>query len=94
VLYRRHDDVPDANVVRSLWDEICKATHVLVDLTSMNANVTLELGLAHALGKACCIVGQRGFNAALFESLKRMRFVEYELGNRELEDAVQAFVNQ
>lgn len=57
--YRRHDLVRSDHIIRSLYAEIARATHVLVDITGFNDNVMIELGLAHALGKATRIVAQR-----------------------------------
>ena len=41
----------DPDIVRSIWDEICTATYVVCDLTALNPNVTLELGIVHTLGR-------------------------------------------
>ena len=56
--YRRHDQVASEHIIRSLWDEIAAASHVLVDITGLNDNVLIELGMAHALGKTTRIVAQ------------------------------------
>ena len=58
----------------------------------MNANVSLELGISHAIGKRCLVVGQTGFAKDLFESLQRMRYTEYSLDNQTLEDALREFL--
>jgi hypothetical protein len=47
VKYILGDQVLVPDVLRSIWDEICRATHIVVDLTGLNANVALELGIAH-----------------------------------------------
>jgi hypothetical protein len=51
VTYMRGDETGDPRVILSIWNEICLASFVVVDLTGMNDNVCLELGLAQALGK-------------------------------------------
>jgi hypothetical protein len=69
IQYRRHDDVDDPRIIHSLWRELCVATDVLVDVTpvatgdgrgAINANVLVELGIAHALGRRVHLVGQPG----------------------------------
>lgn len=76
-VYRRHDDVADPQILRSLWDELTRATHCLVDLTGLNPNVTLELGVADALGTPTLLVGQPGTVATLFPMIRRTRVTEY-----------------
>ena len=76
--YARGDEVRDPHIVRSIWDEICCASHVLVDLTDFNANVALELGLAHGLGRHCCVVAQTGTVERMFPALRKLRVLPYE----------------
>ncbi len=56
--YRRHDFTGAPHIIRSLWAEIARATHLLVDLTDLNDNVLIELGLGHVLGKHILLVAQ------------------------------------
>ena len=49
--YRRGDQRRGVHVVRSIWDDICPASAVVVDLTRSNNNVCLDLGLAQAIGR-------------------------------------------
>jgi len=58
VTYVRGDETGDPRVILSIWNEICLASFVVVDLTGMNDNVCLELGLAQALGKRSLLVHQ------------------------------------
>ncbi len=87
-VYRRHDDVDDPRIVRSLWDELCRATHILVDLTELNPNVALELGIAHTLGTPTQVVGRTGVVDSLFPMVRKLRVVEYTDGGNELEEAL------
>jgi hypothetical protein len=77
ISYVRGDQVSEPNVIRSIWEEICKASHVLVDLTGFNANVALELGMAHTLGKNVLMVGQGDTVDHLFPSVQKMRLETY-----------------
>ena len=51
-----------SDLTNTVWTEIIKAGLILADLSSVNANVFYELGLAHALGKDAFILKQRGIN--------------------------------
>jgi hypothetical protein len=90
--YIRGDQPIDAHILHSIWDEISRATHVLVDLTGFNPNVTLELGIAHALGRKTLILGQAGTEKNLFPSIAKLRVVPYSLGDRSAATAVERFV--
>lgn len=92
--YVRGDEVPDPNVIRSIWDEIARSTHVLVDLTGFSANVALELGIAHVLGKNVLMLAQDTAIDNLFPSIKRLRVVPYSMTRiaHTLEPAIRPFV--
>lgn len=76
--YVRGDEVDEPNVIRSIWEEIARATHVLVDLTGFNANVALELGIVHTLGKRILMVGQGDPASHVFKSISRFRVQSYD----------------
>jgi nucleoside 2-deoxyribosyltransferase len=78
VQYVRGDRVRDPNVIRSIWEEINQASHVLVDLTGFNANVALELGIAHTLGHPTLMVGQGTTVKRLFPMIAKLRFDSYQ----------------
>ena len=97
VRYVRGDAVEDERIVRSIWDSICSATHVLVDITGLNDNVLLELGLAHTLGRRTLIVGQEEESIVqLFPSIAKRRVQAYSMidGAQALVAAVQRFVQR
>lgn len=56
----RGDEAPGQHIVHSIWDEICRAHMVSVDLSDFNPNVCLELGMAHTLGKPTLLYGADG----------------------------------
>jgi hypothetical protein len=93
--YVRGDAVRDARIIRSIWDEIGRASHLLVDLTGFNANVALELGIAHALGRETLIVGQDDTVDRLFPSLAKVRVQRYSLasGGTELQELIRGFLS-
>jgi hypothetical protein len=79
VKYIRGDQVLEPDIIRSIWDSLCQATHVLVDLTGLNANVALELGIAHALGRNVLLVTQDGSVKDHFPALAKRRLHRYSL---------------
>jgi len=68
--------------MHSIWEEICLANIILVDLTDFNANVTLELGIAYALGKNVLLVGQSGTEKQLFPHVEKLRVKIYNNFNQ------------
>jgi len=93
VRYVRGDRVEEPNVIRSIWDEINRASHVLVDLTGFNANVALELGIAHTVGRPCRMVGQGDTVERLFPMIAKDRFHPYHAAvASQLDALVEEFV--
>lgn len=94
VRYVRGDEVPDPRVIRSIWDEICRASHVLVDLSEFNANVAVELGLVHGLGRHTLVVGQGDTVRQLFPAISKIRLDQYSLAKAcvDLQRAVDRFI--
>jgi hypothetical protein len=56
----RGDEAEGQQIMHSIWDEICRARLVSVDLTELNPNVCLELGIAHTLGRPTVLMAERG----------------------------------
>ena len=61
----RGDVAEGQQIIESIWQEICRATHITVDLTGLNLNVCLELGIAHALGRRTWLVAREGTEQTL-----------------------------
>lgn len=80
--YIRGDGVLAPDILRSIWDEICRATHIVVDLTGLNANVTLELGIAHTLGRNVLLTSQDPQVERYFRAIAKQRIHPYTLGAR------------
>ncbi|VVB87596.1 Nucleoside 2-deoxyribosyltransferase [uncultured archaeon] len=98
VEYIRGDKVLDPNIIRSIWDNLCQASHVVVDLTGLNANVMLELGIAHALGRNVLLVTQDSDIKSYFSSITKLRMHTYSItsdsGLKPLNDALNKFFSQ
>lgn len=79
VEYVRGDQVLDADIIRSIWDHLCQASHVVVDLTGLNPNVALELGIAHTLGRNVLLVTQEDGGKGFLPSIRKLRAHRYSL---------------
>jgi len=62
-------------IVEDIWDSICRARIVIVDVTGRNPNVFYELGICHTLGKESIIITQNR-NDVPFD-IRHRRFIEY-----------------
>lgn len=75
--YMRGDGSQEQRIIRAVWSELGRATMVVADMTELNPNVSLELGIAHALGKPTLLLYNRDVDAdgprerKLFESIAK-----------------------
>lgn len=83
--YVRGDMVIEPQILRSIWDEICRASHVLVDITGFNANVAFELGISHTLGRNTMLVAQDSTVETLFPMIAKLRVAPYKANELEAE---------
>lgn len=93
--YVRGDEAGGTRIIHSIWDELCAATHVVTDLTDLNRNVLLELGIAHALGRPTLLVSQvaKGDVAKhVIPALAKLRVVTYRIDDASLPKAVTTFL--
>ena len=75
--YRRGDEAEEGRIVHAIWDDLCRAHVVLVDLTGANLNVMIELGIAHALGRPVQAV-QRGDTVDVRpRNIEKLRVLRY-----------------
>ena len=98
IQYIRGDQVLDPDIIRSIWNNLCQATHVVVDLTGLNANVALELGIVHTLGPEdkVLILTQDSATKTHFPAIAKTRMHHYSLsstpGLNSLRDALDRFL--
>lgn len=96
VSYVRGDQALDPDIIRSIWDEICGASHIVCDLTGLNANVLVELGMAHALGRNVLLISQDQQPERYFRTLAKHRVFVYTLDTEDdigaLREHVAAFL--
>lgn len=57
-VYRRGKESDEGRIIHAIWDDICRAHLVLVDMTGANLNVMIELGMAHAVGRPVLAVAR------------------------------------
>ena len=67
-------------IIASIWEEIGRATYIIGDLTGLNPNVCLELGIADALGRRMFLIGAPGTEKSLFPNLAKQRCHPYSPG--------------
>jgi hypothetical protein len=77
-VYRRGDESDEGRIIHAIWDDICAANLVLVDLTGLNLNVLIELGMAHALGRTVLTVRQSGVREPLPRNIEKLRVLDYD----------------
>jgi hypothetical protein len=75
--YRRGDEADEGRIIQAIWDDLCGAHVVLVDLTGLNLNVFMELGMAHALGRTVITVRQAGLKEPLPRNVEKLRVLDY-----------------
>ena len=78
ITYVRGDRVLEPNIVMSIWQELCIATHVVVDITTLNANVFLELGMAHTIGRNVFVIGRDPASISAIPTLAKTRVHGYD----------------
>jgi hypothetical protein len=76
--YKRGDEADEGRIIQSIWQDVCAAHIVLVDLTGLNVNVLIELGLAHALGRTVLSVRQAGLAEPLPRNIEKLRVLDYD----------------
>lgn len=84
VKYVRGDTNLTPNVIRSVWDGIGNASHIVVDMTRFNPNVTFELGIAQTLGRKVLMIRRDALSYRYFPNIFRIRMNDYSnsVGNK------------
>ena len=94
--YVRGDQVMAPDILRAIWEDIGRSSHIVVDLTGLNANVALELGIAHVLGRNVVLVSQDERPELHFRAIAKYRChryaVDMEAGTTDLGAVVARFL--
>lgn len=75
--YGRGDEAADHRILHAIWQDICRAQVVLVDMTDGNLNVLTELGMAHALGRPTLMMQHAECSAPAPRHLEKLRTLRY-----------------
>jgi hypothetical protein len=67
----------DADILGAIWRDLASASFVVADLTNLNPNAVLELGIAHALGRPTLVLSQTPNLPAHLPALAKMRTHSY-----------------
>jgi len=82
----RGDEAAGQEIIESIWHELCRASHITVDLSDLNLNVCLELGLADTLGRQTLLIGEQGTEKQLearLPGIAKRRCHAYVAGSRQ-----------
>ncbi len=75
---RADDFFEPGAILTDIWKGILAAELIIADITTYNANVFYELGIAHTLGKDVVMIRQKDGEKVPFD-IVHMRYVEYGL---------------
>jgi nucleoside 2-deoxyribosyltransferase len=77
LIYRRGDEAEEGRIIQAVWDDLCRASVVLVELHGGNLNVMIELGIAHALGRPVLAVQRNGAQDLRPRHIEKLRVHSY-----------------
>jgi hypothetical protein len=77
-VYRRGDEAEEGRIIRAIWDDLCRASIVLIDLTGANLNVMIELGIAHAIGRPVLAVQRSDTVDVRPRHIEKLRVLPYQ----------------
>ena len=84
--YRIGYDHLDPDILRAIWNDLCRASFVVADLTHLNPNAVMELGMAQALGRPTLIVTQTPDVPAYLPALQKVRIHTYRTDGKGRDD--------
>jgi hypothetical protein len=90
--YSRGDQAKKTHIVRAIWDEICRSSCVIADLTGLNENVCLELGLAQAVGRPALLLSHDKPDTRLFPEITKIQVRRYSPNGADLRRLIGAWL--
>jgi len=87
----------DPDIMGAIWRDLASASYVVADLTLLNPNAALELGIAHALGRPTLVISRTPGLGKHMPALAKVRTHTYGVGKaglKDLEDLVRRFVSE
>ncbi|MET0009386.1 MAG: hypothetical protein ABW109_16115 [Candidatus Thiodiazotropha sp. 6PLUC4] len=67
----------DPDIMRAVWKDICHSSLIVVDITNLNPNALLELGIANALGRPTLVICQNQAPHLHLPAIQRIRIHYY-----------------
>jgi hypothetical protein len=65
------------DIIRTIWNDICRASFVIADITNLNPNAVLELAMAQAIGRPTLILTQNSQPHVHFPAVQKVRTHQY-----------------
>jgi hypothetical protein len=87
----------DPDILRAIWRDIASASLVVADLTNLNPNAVLELGIAQALGRPTLVLSQTPNLPAHLPALAKVRMHNYAndaAGRRNLARLLERYLHE
>lgn len=66
------------DVLDVIWADLCRAGHVVCDITQLNPNAVLELGIAHAIGRPVLLITRDADPHPHFAPIRTLRTHRYD----------------
>jgi nucleoside 2-deoxyribosyltransferase len=79
IAYKRGDQSEERDIIRAIWHDICRAWYVVVDISDLNPNAVLELGMAHVLGRKVLLVTKDADMSLYPDTIAKERKAVYAL---------------
>jgi len=76
--YRHGASTPEQKIMEGIWATLTASTWVVADITELNSNVCLELGIAHAFGRKSLLVYSEDHDSDGARELKLFRSIQKE----------------
>lgn len=87
----------DPDILCAIWRDIASASLVVADLTNLNPNAVLELGIAQALGRPTLVLSQTPNLPAHLPALAKVRMHNYAndaAGRRNLARLLERYLHE
>jgi hypothetical protein len=85
--YRIGYESLDSQILQAVWSDVCGAAFVVADITNLNPNAALELGIALALGRPTLILTRNRNVFGCFPPVEKLRTHLYDPVERRAEMA-------
>jgi hypothetical protein len=72
----------DPNIMAAIWRDVAQAALVVADVTALNPNAVLELGLAHGLGRPLVVLSRQPDTPSWLPALAKVRVHVYEADSK------------